>query len=183
MMHGEGYAITLAQRHYFRSRLHARTLFGEHKFAAGEIYFRFRKKECHLDRKHVLSIKILVKAVVIARPILQKQGSGTTLPRIVASLYEFAVLLRIANVHPHRAVPLVGDWRKPAIKRRAKPLNSIRQWIAEVLVLAPPKTVSRHDNTAAKQRIVRIQAGERTAFLRRKNVWRVSRFLVRSGLS
>ena len=86
MMHGESYAITLAERYYFRSRLHARTLFGEHKFAAGEIPFRFRKQECHLDREDMLSIKILVKAVVIARSILQKQGSGTTLPCFMASL-------------------------------------------------------------------------------------------------
>jgi hypothetical protein len=71
MVHGEGYAITLAQRYHLRSRLHARTLFGEHKFAAREIPSRFRKKECHLDWKDMLSIKILVKAVVIACLILQ----------------------------------------------------------------------------------------------------------------
>ena len=88
MMHGECYSITLAQWHYLRSRLHARTLFGEHKFAAGEIPFGFRKEECHLDRENMLSIKILVKAVVIARSILQKQGSGTKLSCIMASLHE-----------------------------------------------------------------------------------------------
>ena len=76
-MHGESDAIPLAQRYYLRSRLHARTLFGEHKFAAGEITFRFRKKECHLDWKDMLSIKILVKAVVISRSILEKERGGT----------------------------------------------------------------------------------------------------------
>ena len=42
MMHGECYAITLAHGYYLRPRLHARTLFGEHKFAAREISCRFR---------------------------------------------------------------------------------------------------------------------------------------------
>ena len=76
MMHGEGYSIPLPKRHHLWSRLHARTLFGDHKFPAGEIPSRFRKEECHLYRKHVFSIKILVQAVVIAHSILQKQGSG-----------------------------------------------------------------------------------------------------------
>ncbi len=149
-MYGEGYSITLAQRHYLRPRLHPRTLFGEHKFAAREISSRFRKKECHLYRKHMFSIKILVKAVVIARSILQKERGGTKLPCIMASLHEVRVFLRIANVNSHRKVPLVGDRRKPAIKRGSQALNHIRQWVAEVLVLTAPKTVSCHHNAAAK---------------------------------
>jgi hypothetical protein len=179
MMHREGYAITLAQWYDFRSRLHARTLFSEHKFAAREISARFRKKECHLDWKDMLSIKILVKAVVITRPIMQKQWGGAMLPRIVASLYEVVMFLRITNVNPHGEVPLVGEWRKAAIKRSSQPLNDIRQWIAEVLVLAAPKAVSRHDNTTAKQSVIRIQASESAAFFRRKNAgeYRASLFV------
>jgi len=136
--------------------LHPRTLFREHKFAAGEVPFRFGEKEGHLDGKDVLSIKILVKAVVIAFAILQKQGSGTKLACIMASLHEIKVFAGITNIYAHGEIPLVGDWREPAIERGPKPLNDIRKGIAEILVFAAAKAVSRHDNPAAKQAILGI---------------------------
>ena len=69
---------------------------------------------------------------------------------IMASLHEVGVFIRKANIHVHGEIPLVSDWCEPAIKRGSQPLNNIRQWVAEVLVLAAPKTVSCHNNTAAK---------------------------------
>ena len=72
------------------------------------------------------------------------------MPCIMASLHKAGVFLWVANVNSHGGVPLVGDRRKPAIKRGSQPLNNLRQWVAEVLVLAAPETVSCHDNTAAK---------------------------------
>jgi hypothetical protein len=156
MVHGKRYSIPLAQGYYLRSRLHPRTLFREHKLAAGEIPFRFGEKEGHLDGKGMLSIKILVKAVVIAFSILQKQGSGTKLACIMASLHEINVLFGITNIYAHGEIPLVGDWSKPAIKRRPKPLNDIRKGIAEIFVFAASKAMSCHDDAAAKQAILGV---------------------------
>src|SRR5438105_7118068 len=41
MMHSKGDRIALAEWHHLGARLHARALFGQHKFAAGEIAPRF----------------------------------------------------------------------------------------------------------------------------------------------
>src|SRR5260221_14184264 len=73
VVQGEDHATTLLQWNDARSGLHARPLFGEHEFAACKIPLRFREQERRLQRKHVLSVKILMQAVVVAFAILQEQ--------------------------------------------------------------------------------------------------------------
>ena len=70
-MHGEDHAIALAQRHDFRTRLHARPLFGQHKFAAVEIALRLGKQDRDLQRKDVLAVQVLMQAVVVVNAVLQ----------------------------------------------------------------------------------------------------------------
>src|SRR5690242_5680036 len=63
--------VALLERHDFGTGLHARPLLGEHEFAAGELT-RLREKHGQLQRKYPLAVEILMQAVVIARPVLQK---------------------------------------------------------------------------------------------------------------
>ncbi len=56
MMDREHHRITLLQRHYFRPRLHARSLFGQDELTAGEILARLRQQHGNLQRKDMLSI-------------------------------------------------------------------------------------------------------------------------------
>ena len=69
VMDGENDRVALGERYYLDPRLHARPLFGEHKLAAGEVG---REQESGLQREDVLTVKILVQTVVVARAVLQK---------------------------------------------------------------------------------------------------------------
>ena len=62
----ESHSITLLERYNFRTRLHARALLGEHKFAASEVLTRGGEQNGHLNGEHMLSVEILMQAVVIA---------------------------------------------------------------------------------------------------------------------
>ena len=64
--------ISTLEGHHHRSRLHARALLGQDKFAAGEIALRFRQKDCELKWENMLAIQILMQAVVIAGPVLKQ---------------------------------------------------------------------------------------------------------------
>ena len=57
--------------------MHAGPLLREHEFAAGEISLRLGKQDRDLDRKDVLSVKILMQAVIVARAVLQEQRGGS----------------------------------------------------------------------------------------------------------
>ena len=52
-------------------------LFCEHKFTPGEISLWLGKQDRDLDQKDVLSVKILMQAVVVARAVLQEQRGGS----------------------------------------------------------------------------------------------------------
>src|SRR5512134_1540546 len=55
VMDGEYHRVALAQRHHFRSRLHARTLLGDHEFAAREVPPGLGQQDRHLEREDVLA--------------------------------------------------------------------------------------------------------------------------------
>jgi hypothetical protein len=89
----------------------------------------------------------------------------------MASLDEFAVLLGITRIDTHSDIPAIGNGCEPRVERGPKPLDGIRQWIAEILVLAASEAVPSHDDAAPKETIFLIQAGECLAFLRRQDAW------------
>jgi hypothetical protein len=60
LMNSESHGVALSQRNNLRSRLHARALFGQHEFAAREIFFRFRQQHRNLNGEHVLTIEIVI---------------------------------------------------------------------------------------------------------------------------
>ena len=57
--------------------MHTGPLLCEHKFSPGEISLWLGKQDRDLDRKDVLSVKILMQAVVVARIVLQEQRGGS----------------------------------------------------------------------------------------------------------
>jgi hypothetical protein len=46
-------------------------LFSKNELASCEVFYRLRKKNGHLYRKDVFTVKILVKAVVISFPVFE----------------------------------------------------------------------------------------------------------------
>jgi len=96
----EHHRIAFLQRHHRRARLHSRALLGQHEFAPFKILVGLAQKDCDLERKDMLAIDVLVKAVVIARAILQQQRGRAVLPGRMAALDERGVLGREAHVVP-----------------------------------------------------------------------------------
>jgi hypothetical protein len=86
MMDSKDHPVALLQPDDFRTGLHAGPLFRENELASGKIVAGHRKQERHLKRKHGIAVNILVKAVEVARSVLEKQGSRPPLPCCVALL-------------------------------------------------------------------------------------------------
>src|SRR5438552_19087963 len=76
MVHGKGDRIALAERHYFRPRLHARALFGQYELADGEIGPRFRQEDCVLQPYYILAVELLIETIVIIGAILEQHRGG-----------------------------------------------------------------------------------------------------------
>jgi hypothetical protein len=64
-------AIALTEGHNHRSRLHAGPLLGHYEFSTGKVSIGLRQKDGKLERKNMLTVEILMKAVVITGLILQ----------------------------------------------------------------------------------------------------------------
>src|SRR5207249_4289836 len=85
VVHRDHPGIAPPQRHHLGPRLHAWALLGQHEFAAGEILFRLRQQNRHLQREDMLAVEILVESVVVARGVLQQERRWPRLPRLVAA--------------------------------------------------------------------------------------------------
>lgn len=72
MMDREGYSISLVKGHDFGARLHTGSLLRQNEFASGEVSLRLREQDRNLYGKDVLSVKILVKTVVITGAVLEE---------------------------------------------------------------------------------------------------------------
>src|SRR5262245_7643628 len=98
----------------------------------------------------MLAIEVLMQAVVVAGPVSQQQRRRPRLPRLMAAAEERLVRVREARRDLHRLMPAIGDRRQPRVERGAQVRDDRRQGIAEILVLAAPETVARHDDAAAE---------------------------------
>src|SRR5258708_36468892 len=98
MVHRENHAVPLSERHDLCARLHTRTLFREHEFAAREIPFRRRQQERGLQRKDVLAVQVLVQAVEVSRAVLQEERRRPGLPGAMAATEKSRMTARIANL-------------------------------------------------------------------------------------
>src|ERR1700730_15238208 len=76
------------------------------------------------------------------------------------------VIVRMAFVNPHRFVPAIGDIRQPWVELGSQIFNQRRKRIGEIFVLSPSEAMPRHDDAAAKIRVVGIEACNRPAISR-----------------
>jgi hypothetical protein len=109
MMHSESNRIALPQWYNLRTRLHPWPLFREYKFAALEITLRFRKQECNLDWKDMLSVKVLMQAVIVSWSVLQQKWRRPKLARFMATSNKVGMFARILNRDPHALIPAIGN--------------------------------------------------------------------------
>src|SRR5580692_5328225 len=167
VVYRESYSITLTKRNDLWPRLHARTLFGKYKFSARKVAPRFRQQDRHLYGKNMLAVKVLMQTVVVALPILQQQRGWPLLSGIVASPEEFRMRLWIADFEAHQVVPAIGNLCQPWINGCSNFCNNLGQGTVEVLIFAPSKTMSRHDDAASKEAVVWIKRGQSLALIRR----------------
>src|ERR1700733_13198397 len=128
----EGHAIALAQRHDFRTTLHARPLFGQHELATREVLAWLGEKYGYLNRECEVTIEVLVQAVEVAGNILQQQRRWTRLTGIVTSLKKRCVVVGIALGKSHPAIPLIGDRRKRGVQCGSHFSDDIGKRIFEV---------------------------------------------------
>src|ERR1700676_92830 len=108
----------------------------------------------------MLPVEVLMQAVVVADSILEEKRRRPCLTRIVATLDEVGMLLRIADIDSHRFIPAVGDRDQMRIDRRPEFGQKIGKRIAEILVLAAPETMPLHDDATAKYVVVRVKTGD-----------------------
>ena len=164
----EDNGVALLEWHDFGTRLHARTLFGQHELAAGEVAARLRQQNRDLDREDVLAVEILVQAVVVVLMVLKHERRGTPLAGCVAALDEGFVRLRIARIGRHDLIPAVSDRYEAGIEGRAQRGNEPRKRVGEILILALPETMPAHDDPAPEKRFRIIKCRQGAASCRLK---------------
>ena len=69
---GEKDRVAAPQRHHVDPALHARPLFGQDEFAAGEIRFGLGQQHGDLQREGELAVEVLMQTIEVARPVLQQ---------------------------------------------------------------------------------------------------------------
>jgi hypothetical protein len=74
------------------------------------------------------------------------------------------VNLRVALINSHALVPIIGDLSEAWIKRSAKTIDQIGQWIFEVTIFAFAKAMSPHVNVASKANFVVVKPSNLAAF-------------------
>ena len=111
VMHCECHSVTLAERNDFWTRLHARTLLGEHKLAAREISLWFTQQDCYLYGEDVLPVEILMQAIVVACAVPEKQWRWSLLACVVTSLEKCVVSLWVAGLNRHGGISAIRDRR------------------------------------------------------------------------
>jgi hypothetical protein len=158
LAHSEDNGIALAERHNLGPGLHPWSLFGHHEFSAGKVLAHLREQNCHLQGEDVLPIDVLVETVVVIGSVLQQKWGGIPLSGFVASGNEFPMLSRKPHLVSERLIPPIRDWSQVGIKRSTESGEQRRQWIAEILVLAPAEAVTRHHHTGTESGIRLVQA-------------------------
>jgi hypothetical protein len=116
VMDGEGHSVALPKWHHLGAALHARPLFGQHELATCEVHAGLREKNRDLDWECEVAVEILVEAIEVTWDILQKKRAR--LASIVTPLEERHMVVGIALVDSHSAVPFAGHACEVRIERR-----------------------------------------------------------------
>lgn len=162
LTHRKDDGVALLEWDDLGTRLHARTLFGQDKLAAGEVAARLRQQDGDLNREDVLAVDILVQAIVVVLMVLKHQRRRAMLACGMAALDEGFMRLRITRIDTHGLIPAIGDRYEVGIEGRAQGGDERRKGVSEISVLALPETVPAHDDAAAIKRF-RIVARRKSA--------------------
>jgi hypothetical protein len=166
VMDGKHHSVALSERHDFSSRLHSRALLGDDELAAGEIASRVRQQDGELQRKDVLAVEVLVKAVVIAGTVTQEEGRGASLASRMAAFDEIAMLIRKPDIGSHRDIPPIRHRNKARVDLGSQLFYELGQGMAKVFVFASAKAMPAHDDTTTKGHLFVVQATQRLALRR-----------------
>src|SRR6185437_9220991 len=92
-----------------------------------------------------------MKAVIVAFVVLEEQGRGLRLARLMAKQLEKGRMpARIAGFDAQDFVPAVCDFGKRRVQGCPQLRDRLRQGIAKILVFTPAEAVARHYDPAAK---------------------------------
>jgi hypothetical protein len=150
MVDCEQNGLTLAKRHDRDAGLHTWALFGQDKFAPGEVLSGSAEQKSCLDGKDEFAVEILMQAVAVVPLIFEQEWCGLSLPCLMTSLLKVAVLRRVNLGVAEGLIPFVGDGRERGIEGLAKRLDRGGKGIGIVLVLTSPESMARHDDTTPK---------------------------------
>ncbi len=98
----------------------------------------------------MLAVQVLVEAIIVVGPILEKEGRRPSLAGAMATLDERRVVRREASVQAHALVPLIGQWDQTRVERSSETLNQGRQRVTEVSILATPESMPSHEDVTAE---------------------------------
>src|SRR4051812_640350 len=107
----------------------------------------------------MLAVEVLVQAVEDAWDVFEQQRGRPRLPSLMATGEEVGVALGIPDVDAEGLVPAIARCDEARIERGPQLGDGAGQGRGEVLVLAAPETVPRHDDAAAERRVLWIEPG------------------------
>src|SRR5437870_8241841 len=168
MVDGEDHRLAPAQRHDLASGLRARPLLDQQELAAREVDARATQQHRHLQRKHQVTVDVLVEAVVVAGPVPEDERRRPPLAGGVTAAQEVVEPLGKPAALAERAPPVVGDGNQPGIQGPPQRVHERRQRVAEVLVFSAPEAVPLHDDAAPETPVIRVERDQRAALLRRQ---------------
>ena len=110
-----------------------------------------------------------MQAVVVILTVLQKKWCRVLLAGLAATPLKLRMLRRVARSVSQKAVPAVCNRHQVPVKHGAQRGDRLGQRVAEVLILAPTKTMATHHYPAAKDTVLRVKRCEPTAFSSTEN--------------
>ncbi len=124
---GEDNGVTQGERYDGGAGLHARALFGEEEFTAGEVRTGGIEQDGDLEREDVFAVEVLVEAVEITGAVTEEEGCGARLTGGVAAGGEFGMGWRVADGVVQPFVPVVGEGGEGWVKGGAQPFDQWRR--------------------------------------------------------
>ena len=156
VMYSEDCCVTLPQRDHLGTRLHSRSLFGEHELASFEVFSGSGQQDRDLQGEYLRAVKVLMQAVVIAFRVLQEQRCRAALAHRVATLEEPGVIRGKAHRVAELFVPSVCNGYEVRVERRSQTRNHRRQRVGEVPVFSTPESEATHHDPTPEQAVLRI---------------------------
>lgn len=152
--HGQNDRIALLKRYDFGTRLHTRSLFGDHEFAAGEVRAWLRQENNGLQRETQSAAQVLMQEAILADAVVEQHLGRDRLAGPVAGLQILTMRLRIPLLDSHPPIPFVRCVSEMWVEGCAQARDSTGQRILEVVVIAAIPSVLFGDKRCSRMRPV-----------------------------